>query len=71
MNKPIVKWLITIGVGVLIAIIPAPMGVPCEAWTLLAIFVATIVGSILQPPSELRRDWPYFCSPTLQTSAPV
>jgi len=56
MNKPIVKWLITIGVGVLIAIIPAPVGVPREAWTLLAIFVATIVGSILQPPSELRQD---------------
>ncbi|MBA3351148.1 MAG: DASS family sodium-coupled anion symporter, partial [Blastocatellia bacterium] len=45
----ILRWLGTISVGVLIAIIPAPEGVPREAWTLLAIFVATIVGSILQP----------------------
>jgi DASS family divalent anion:Na+ symporter len=43
------KWLITIGVGVLIALIPPPEGVTREAWTLLAIFVSTIVGSIVQP----------------------
>ena len=43
------RWLITIGVGVLIAIIPRPEGVTLEAWTLLAIFIATIVGSIVQP----------------------
>ncbi len=45
----IFRWLGTVGVGVVIAIIPPPEGVPREAWTLLAIFVATIVGSILQP----------------------
>jgi len=49
MNRPLVKWLITIGVGVLIAFLPRPEGVTREAWTLLAIFVATIVGSIVQP----------------------
>ena len=43
------RWLITIGVGVLIAAIPPPTGVALEAWTLLAIFIATIVGSIVQP----------------------
>ena len=43
------KWLATIGVGVLIALLPRPEGVTVEAWTLLAIFIATIVGSILQP----------------------
>jgi DASS family divalent anion:Na+ symporter len=32
-----------------IAIAPRPEGVTREAWTLLAIFVATIVGSIVQP----------------------
>ncbi len=45
----ILRWLGTVGVGVLIAIIPPPDDVPRAAWTLLAIFVATIVGSILQP----------------------
>ncbi len=49
MQKPIVKWLITIGVGLVIALIPPPAGVTREAWTLLAIFIATIVGSIVQP----------------------
>lgn len=43
------KWAITIGVGLFIAALPTPAGVPREAWTLLAIFVATIVGSIAQP----------------------
>ena len=44
------KWLIVVGCGLLIAVLPRPDGVPArEAWTLLAIFVATIVGSIVQP----------------------
>ena len=43
------RWLITIGVGVVIALMPRPEGVTREAWTLLAIFAATIVGSIVQP----------------------
>src|SRR6185436_1106255 len=38
-----------LGCGVIIAIIPPPEGVTREAWTLLAIFIATIVGSIVQP----------------------
>ena len=49
MQSKLVKWLIVIGCGVGIAIIPPPEGVPREAWTLLAIFIATIVGSIVQP----------------------
>jgi divalent anion:Na+ symporter, DASS family len=49
MQNPLVKWLITIGVGAAIALIPPPEGVSREAWTLLAIFIATIVGSIVQP----------------------
>lgn len=34
----IVKWLVVIGCGVAIAVIPRPEGVTREAWTLLAIF---------------------------------
>src|SRR5262245_6475888 len=49
MQRPLVKWLITLGVGVVILLIPRPEGVTVEAWTLLAIFIATIVGSIVQP----------------------
>lgn len=49
MQKTILKWLAVIGVGVAIAILPRPEGVAREAWTLFAIFIATIVGSIAQP----------------------
>ncbi len=43
------KWLIVLGCGVIVALIPRPEGVTREAWTLFAIFIATIVGSIVQP----------------------
>jgi DASS family divalent anion:Na+ symporter len=43
------KWLIVVGTGVVIAIIPPPEGVEYRSWLLLAIFIATIVGSIVQP----------------------
>ena len=49
MQKTFLKWLAVIGVGVVIALLPRPEGVTREAWTLLAIFIATIVGSIVQP----------------------
>ena len=43
------RWLITIGAGVVVAILPRPEGITSEAWLLLAIFISTIVGSIVQP----------------------
>ena len=49
MGKAWLKWLVTVGAGVAIALIPRPEGVTWEAWTMLAIFIATIVGSIVQP----------------------
>lgn len=41
--------MIVIGVGAVVALIPPPDGVTREAWTLLAVFLATITGSIAQP----------------------
>src|SRR6476469_5869383 len=49
MQRNLVRWLIVLGVGVGIALIPVPDGVTREAWTLLAVFLATIAGSIAQP----------------------
>src|SRR5437870_1742883 len=43
------RWLIVVGSALLIALIPVPAGVTRESWMLLAIFTATIVGSIVQP----------------------
>ena len=43
------RWLIVAASAMLIVLIPVPAGITRESWTLLAIFVATIVGSIVQP----------------------
>lgn len=43
------KWLIVLGSGLLVYLIPVPAGVKPIAWNLLAIFVAIIVDCIIQP----------------------
>lgn len=43
------KLGIAVGIGVVIWCLPAPEGVQAEAWRLLAIFIATIVGIMLAP----------------------
>jgi len=45
----ILRGIIVIVVGLIIWYLPVPVGVKKEAWQLLAIFVATIVGLILTP----------------------
>ncbi len=45
----LLRGIIVILVGVIIWYLPVPAGVKNEAWQLLAIFVATIVGLILTP----------------------
>ena len=40
---------IAAGIGLLVWYLPAPEGVTPQAWHMLAIFVATIVGIVLQP----------------------
>ena len=43
------KWAITFAVGAIIWFIPVPAGLKPQAWHLFAVFVATIIGFILQP----------------------
>lgn len=45
----LVRWAIILGVGFAIALAPIPSGITVQSWRLLAIFAATIVGSILRP----------------------
>lgn len=45
----LLKWAIVIGSGLAIALAPVPSGITVDSWRLFAIFVATIVGSILRP----------------------
>jgi len=49
MNGKIVRALATVALGAIIWFIPVPQGVTPQAWHLMAIFVATIFGFILQP----------------------
>lgn len=49
MGGKVGKGLLCVLIGVIIWFIPIPDGVKPEAWHLLAIFVATIAGFILQP----------------------
>jgi len=48
-GRPFLKWCPVIVVGLAIVMIPPPAGIPPQGWRLLAIFAATIVGSIFQP----------------------
>jgi len=45
----LVRWGIVLLVPLVILLIPLPEGVKPESWRLLAIFAATITGSIVQP----------------------
>lgn len=48
-SKTIASWIIPIMVGVIIAVLPVPAGLSTKAWYLLAIFLSTIIGFIMQP----------------------
>lgn len=43
------RWAIVVGTAVLILLAPLPPGIAPASWRLLAIFAATIVGSIVRP----------------------
>ncbi len=49
MSKSMKNWLIVLVLGFGIFFLPVPDGLEPKAWTLFAIFVATIAGFILQP----------------------
>ncbi len=45
----IFKWMITVLSGLAVYLAPVPEGITTQSWRLLAIFVSTIVGSIVRP----------------------
>jgi DASS family divalent anion:Na+ symporter len=47
--SPLVRWAIVVGSALAVAFAPVPAGVTPQAWRLLAIFAATIIGSIVRP----------------------
>jgi DASS family divalent anion:Na+ symporter len=48
-SRLLLRWIVVLMTGIVIVLIPPPEGVKRGEWTLLAIFVSTIVGSIIQP----------------------
>ncbi|HXM33702.1 MAG TPA: DASS family sodium-coupled anion symporter [Pyrinomonadaceae bacterium] len=48
-KKTLLRWSIVLGVGLGVLLIPVPAGITPQSWRLLAVFVATITGSILRP----------------------
>jgi divalent anion:Na+ symporter, DASS family len=45
----LLRWMVVLAVAVGILLIPVPSGVTTQSWRLLAIFAATITGSIVRP----------------------
>ena len=45
----LLRWGVVLGVAGVILLIPVPAGITPESWRLLAIFAATIMGSIVRP----------------------
>ena len=43
------RWIVVVASALLVLLLPVPSGVSAESWRLLAIFTATIVGSIVRP----------------------
>ncbi|MHC1759098.1 MAG: anion permease [Negativicutes bacterium] len=48
-RKEMIKAFIVVVVGVILWFIPVPAGLKPQAWKLMSIFVATILGFVLQP----------------------
>jgi DASS family divalent anion:Na+ symporter len=48
-GSSLIRWAIVLAAGVLVAIAHVPAGIETKSWHLLAIFVATIFGLIVQP----------------------
>jgi DASS family divalent anion:Na+ symporter len=45
----LLKWGVVFASALVVLLIPVPAGITVQSWRLLAIFVATIVGSIVRP----------------------
>ena len=45
----LVRWAIVLASGFILLVIPVPNGITSQSWHLFAIFIATIVGSIVRP----------------------
>jgi divalent anion:Na+ symporter, DASS family len=49
LTSRLIRWAVVIAAGLSVLFIPVPTGITAKSWHLLAIFIATIVGSIVRP----------------------
>lgn len=49
LRSRLIRWAIVLLAGLCVLLIPIPTGITSKSWHLFAIFVATIVGSIVRP----------------------
>ena len=49
MNKNLRNGIVAVLVGLILWFLPTPAGLKPQAWQLFSVFVATIIGFILQP----------------------
>lgn len=49
LRSRLLRWSMVLASGLFVLLMPVPTGVTNQSWRLLAIFVATIVGSIVRP----------------------
>jgi len=45
----LIKWVVVLASGLVVWLAPTPEGITKKSWLLLAIFVSTIIGSIVRP----------------------
>jgi DASS family divalent anion:Na+ symporter len=49
LRSRLIRWAIVLGAAFCVLVVPTPAGITAKSWHLFAIFVATIVGSIVRP----------------------
>jgi divalent anion:Na+ symporter, DASS family len=43
------RWAVVLGAGLAVGLVPIPSGISAQSWGLLAIFVSTVAGLMIQP----------------------
>lgn len=66
-----IRWALVIGAGLLVLLIPTPAGITVEAWRLVAVFAAVMVGLIAQPIAGGAIVFLGVCALTVSGTVPI
>jgi len=45
----VLKWLVPVGIGIVLYLMPSPAGLPASAWHFFALFAATVAALMTEP----------------------